>query len=224
MSKEKLQMFFNVLAELKQKVIWKWESDEIPAEKPKNVHMLKWLPQSDLLAQPQIQFFISHCGTGGVLEAKYNAVPILGMPMMGDQLSHAEWIKNENWGIILDFDSLTEEQLRTSIKEILTNSTYKLNAEKVSKLFRDRPMTPLQTAAFWIEYMIRHNGAKHLQSAAVFQNFFQQNSLDVIAFIAIVVYIILKLIKFIVHLILKNRLLITVSVVGISYFIYTVFY
>lgn len=79
LSNEKLQIFFEVFSKLKEKIIWKWESDEIPIEKPKNVHMMRWLPQIDLLAQPQVKLFISHCGMGGVFEAKYHGVPILGM-------------------------------------------------------------------------------------------------------------------------------------------------
>lgn len=88
MNKEKLQMFFNVFAKLKQKIIWKWESDEIPAGKPENVHMVKWLPQADLLAQPQVRFFISHCGIGGIFEAKYHGVPILGL-VSTDSFTHS---------------------------------------------------------------------------------------------------------------------------------------
>lgn len=79
MTDGKIQMFFKVFAELKQIIIWKWESDDIPIGKPDNVFMFKWLPQIDLLAQSQIRFFISHCGTGGVYEAKFYGVPILGM-------------------------------------------------------------------------------------------------------------------------------------------------
>lgn len=79
MTIEKVNMFYNVFAKLKQKIIWKWESSEIPLGKPDNVHMVKWLPQVDILAQPQIKFFISHCGTGGVYEAKFHGVPILGI-------------------------------------------------------------------------------------------------------------------------------------------------
>lgn len=79
MTIEKVKMFYNVFTKLNQKIIWKWESSEIPLGKPDNVHMVKWLPQIDLLAQPQIKFFISHCGTGGVYEAKFHGVPILGI-------------------------------------------------------------------------------------------------------------------------------------------------
>lgn len=79
MSDQKLRTFYNVFSKLKQQIIWKWETDEIPPGKPANVHMMKWLPQSDLLAQPQVRLFISHCGTGGAYEAKYHSVPILCM-------------------------------------------------------------------------------------------------------------------------------------------------
>lgn len=86
MGDETIQMFYNVFSKLKQKVFWKWESSEIPAGKPNNVHMLQWLPQVDLLAQPQVRFFISHCGIGSVYEAKFHGVPILGIVS-----SHFSW-------------------------------------------------------------------------------------------------------------------------------------
>lgn len=224
MKREKLKLFFNVFAQLKQKIIWKWDSDVIPEDKPSNVHMLKWLPQSDLLAHQKIRLFISHCGTGGVLEAKYHGVPLLGMPMMNDQLGHAQWISNENWAIVLNYDELTEAQLKDSIHEMLTNSTYKLNVRRVSQLFRDRPMSPLQTAVYWIEYVIRHNGAKHLQSGAVYLNFIQQNSLDVIAFIFVSLYVIAKLVKFIVLFIARYRMLTALAILAIAYFIFYMFH
>ena len=46
---------------------------------------------------------------------------------------------------------------------------------------RDQPETPQDRAVFWAEYVIRHKGAKHLQSAARNLNFFQYYCVDVIA-------------------------------------------
>lgn len=78
-SNEKVQMFYNVFSKLKQKIIWKWESNVVPPGKPDNVYIIQWIPQADLLAQPKVKCFISHCGIGGIYEAKYYGVPILGM-------------------------------------------------------------------------------------------------------------------------------------------------
>ena len=41
-------------------------------------------------------------------------------------------------------------------------------------------MTPLDTAIYWCEYVIRHNGASHLKSAGQNYNLFQYHSLDII--------------------------------------------
>lgn len=46
--KEIIQTFTKAFSKLKQKIIWKWEEDELPG-KPDNVHIAKWLPQQDIL-------------------------------------------------------------------------------------------------------------------------------------------------------------------------------
>lgn len=78
-------------------------------------------------------------------------------------------------------------------------------------------MTPLKTAIYWIEYVIRYDGAKHMQSPAVHLNFIQKNSLDVLLMVAVIIYILLKLIVKIVFVVIKYRPL---SVLAISILIY----
>lgn len=53
MPKEKLNMFLNVFKKLKQRILWKWEDDNMPG-KPDNVMTAKWLPQTDILGINQI--------------------------------------------------------------------------------------------------------------------------------------------------------------------------
>lgn len=57
---------------------------------------------------------------------------------------------------------------------------YKINAEVISKKFRDRPNTPIETAVFWVEYVIRHKGAPELQSVAVQLAWYKYYLADVI--------------------------------------------
>jgi glucuronosyltransferase len=37
-------------SQLKQRVLWKWETDTLPGQ-PSNVKLAKWLPQSDILGK-----------------------------------------------------------------------------------------------------------------------------------------------------------------------------
>lgn len=65
--------------------LWKFESDKLPVEIPKNVHIRAWIPQNDLLANPKVKLFISHCGLLSTQEAIWYGVPILGVPVFVDQ-------------------------------------------------------------------------------------------------------------------------------------------
>jgi predicted RND superfamily exporter protein len=77
------------------------------------------------------------------------------------------------------------------IKTFFYYFSYRKNAEKLSRLFRDRPQPPLETAIFWTEYVIRHGGAPHLRSAATDLTWYQYLLLDVVAVIVLSVIIVL---------------------------------
>jgi len=65
---------------------------------------------------------------------------------------------------------------------------YKENAIKLSKIFHDQPIKPLDKAVYWIEYVIRHNGAHHLKTAGNKLNWFQFLSIDVILVLIITIF------------------------------------
>lgn len=82
---ESRQIFLDVFSTLKQRVIWKFEDQNLP-ELPSNVMVKNWMPQPDILAHPNIKVFITHGGLFGTQEGVYNAVPMLGMPFYCDQV------------------------------------------------------------------------------------------------------------------------------------------
>lgn len=45
---EKRDAILRVFGRLKQNVLWKWESEKLPGQ-PKNVKLMKWLPQTNIL-------------------------------------------------------------------------------------------------------------------------------------------------------------------------------
>lgn len=192
---EKLSQILYVFSKLNQKVIWKWEGEKIPLNKSDNILMEKWIPQDDILAHPNIRLFISHCGLGSVTEALFHGVPILGIPFIYDQHINAIKIAEEGWAIHLPYDSITVESFSTAVDDMLSNGRYSVKVNELSKLYRDRPQTALETAIYWTEYVIRHRGAPHLQIPLVHMHFIQQNSLDVFAFYILLLVFGYKLMK-----------------------------
>lgn len=54
---------------------------------------------------------------------------------------------------------------------------------------QDRPMKPLDSAVYWVEYVIRHKGAPHLRTAAMDLNWFQIHLIDVNIFLLFTFFI-----------------------------------
>jgi glucuronosyltransferase len=45
-----MMAFLEAFSKLKQRVLWKWETESLPGQ-PSNVKLGKWLPQSDILGE-----------------------------------------------------------------------------------------------------------------------------------------------------------------------------
>lgn len=65
----------------------------------------------------------------------------------------------------------------------------------MSERYRDQPLTPLETAIYWTEYVVRHKGAPHIRSAGLDLSFFAYHSLDVFATLLGALYLLWRLIK-----------------------------
>lgn len=57
---------------------------------------------------------------------------------------------------------------------------FKKNVEVQSRVYRDEPMKPLDRAVYWIEYVIRNDGAGHLISDSVSLNDTQYFLFDIV--------------------------------------------
>lgn len=186
---------FRIFAKLKQKIIMKWETESTPVGKPSNVFISDWLPQEDILAHPSLRLFITHCGLGGINEARYHGVPILGIPLYGDHEKNVKVAVNEGWAIELPYVTLNEDTFSDALNELLTNKKYSEVVKYRSVLFRDRPISAMDTAIYWIEYVLRHNGARHMRSNAIELNFFQKTAWDIVVFLLCVLYVVYKVFR-----------------------------
>ncbi|CAL8104508.1 unnamed protein product [Orchesella dallaii] len=187
------KVFLNVFSRLKQRVIWKWETETMP-DLPPNVKLSKWLPQQDVLGHPNIRLFMTHGGLLSTQESVYHGVPVLGLPVFGDQDLNVLQAERGGYAKMVEIVDITEEKLESAILELIDNPTYAQKAQTLSKLVKDLPQTPLDKAVYWTEYVLRHKGAPHLRSAARDLNFFQYYVLDVAAVLIVLLVLIIYLI------------------------------
>lgn len=73
----------------------------------------------------------------------------------------------------------------------------------------DQPMTGLERAIWWTEYVIRHKGAKHLKSPWATIPWYQYFLLDVIGFVLLCVVVVIlvfyKVLDFVCRLLQAER-------------------
>ncbi|XP_054628202.1 UDP-glucuronosyltransferase 2B31-like [Dunckerocampus dactyliophorus] len=186
-------------ARLPQKVIWRHQGKR-PSTLGNNTLLLDWLPQNDLLGHPKTKVFVAHGGTNGVQEAIYHGVPLVGLPLMFDQQDNLFRMKVRGVANVLDIATLNEDNFLTALKAVLYEPSYRQNMKRLSELHRDQPIKPLDRAMFWIEFVMRHKGAKHLRTESYKMSKIQYYSIDVLAFllalILTVVAVCISLLKF----------------------------
>ncbi|KAG9480647.1 hypothetical protein GDO78_012226 [Eleutherodactylus coqui] len=180
---ERSNVIAAALSQLPQKVIWRY-SGKIPSTLGKNT----------------TKAFITHGGTNGIYEAIYHGVPMVGIPLFADQPDNIIHMKTKGMAVMLDINKMQSQDLVDAVNTVINDPSYKDNALRISQIHHDQPVKPLDRAVFWIEFVMRHKGAKHLRPAAHDLTWYQYHLLDVIGFLLvclfIIIYIIMKIFSF----------------------------
>ncbi|XP_054759770.2 UDP-glucuronosyltransferase 2C1-like [Lytechinus pictus] len=157
---ELTQVFLEAFGRLPHKVLVHLEADSLE-EKPENIKVLPWLPLQDILGHPKTRLLVYHGGNNGFLEAVYHGVPLVIMPLVGDQIDISIKVKTMRLGTTLDKMQLSANYIYQTLTEALQNPEYSKNVKRASAIFKDRPMTAPDRAAFWIEHVIKHGAKLH---------------------------------------------------------------
>ncbi|XP_014640895.1 PREDICTED: UDP-glucuronosyltransferase 1-3 isoform X1 [Ceratotherium simum simum] len=176
----------DALGRIPQTVLWRYTGTP-PPNLSKNTILVKWLPQNDLLGHPKTRAFITHSGSHGIYEGICNGVPMVMMPLFGDQMDNAKRMETRGAGVSLNVLEMTSDDLANALKAVINDKRYKENIMRLSSIHKDRPVEPLDLAVFWVEFVMRHKGAPHLRPAAHDLTWYQYHSLDVIGFLLAVV-------------------------------------
>ncbi|XP_040822703.1 UDP-glucuronosyltransferase 2B14-like isoform X2 [Ochotona curzoniae] len=208
MTEERANVIASALAQLPQKVLWRFDGKK-PETLGPNTQMYNWIPQNDLLGHPKTRAFVTHGGANGVYEAIHHGIPMVGLPLFGDQPDNIAYMTAKGAAVRLNWKTMSSADLLNALKTVIHDPSYKENVMMLSRIHHDQPMKPLDTAVFWIEHVMRHKGAKHLRVAAHDLTWYQYHSLDVIGFllacVTIPTYLVIKICLFVYQKLVKTE-------------------
>jgi len=70
---------------------------------------------------PNVKVFLTHGGLMGTMEAVYSGVPMVGIPLFGDQFHNVKNYEDEGILVRLDYTSITKEKVLKALREVLEN-------------------------------------------------------------------------------------------------------
>ncbi|GMS85507.1 hypothetical protein PENTCL1PPCAC_7682, partial [Pristionchus entomophagus] len=165
--------------------IWKYEKPEDNISgNITNLIETTWVPQIDMLYDSRLSLFITHCGQGSTIEATTAGVPLIVVPIVGDQKRNAAVIDRIGTGIVLEKESLGDsEELENALRSALSSDKYRETARAVGEMIRNRPFSPRETFIRYMEFLARYGPLRKLDHHGRELNFIQYYLIDVGAFV-----------------------------------------
>nr|XP_049706113.1 UDP-glycosyltransferase UGT5 isoform X4 [Helicoverpa armigera] len=200
---DRIEVLVKTVSQLPYDILWKWNNDVLPGQ-TENIKISKWLPQSDLLRHPKIKLFVTQGGLQSTDEAVTAGVPLIVMPMFGDQFFNAEQYEFHKIGIKLILDTLTIDKFNKTIYTVIEDQSYRRNVEKLRSIVNDQPMTSLERGVWWTEHVLRHGGARHLRSPAANMSWAEYLELELVFTVLFFLLLILTTLALILRYLYKN--------------------
>ncbi|GMR45735.1 hypothetical protein PMAYCL1PPCAC_15930 [Pristionchus mayeri] len=120
--------------------IWKYDKPEDDfAEESQlisaNLHMIKWAPQNDLLADSRLTAVITHAGTASTHEMIAWGKPGLFIPCFGDQSRNAAMMERAGLGKVFDKRHFAiRGKFSAAVADLFGNTTYNENARRLADM------------------------------------------------------------------------------------------
>lgn len=102
---------------------------------PYNFKVYDYVPQLEVLKHTDV--FVTHGGMNSSSEALYYGVPLVVVPVTGDQPLVAKRVAEVGAGIRLNRKEITPELLRETVEKVMDDVTFKEKSHKVGESLRD---------------------------------------------------------------------------------------
>ncbi|ETN79086.1 hypothetical protein NECAME_10033 [Necator americanus] len=153
-------------------------------------------------SHPKCRVHISHGGLNSVIESVWHGVPTIGVPLTVAGYDNFLRISARGAGLLITKDELSQEKLLWALKEI-RRKTYKDEMLVFQDMLRDVPYSELTHAAFWVEFIERHQEVPHARSGADKLNVFQYFLIDVILFMISVLLLFFATVYFVIRTVFR---------------------
>jgi MGT family glycosyltransferase len=101
---------------------------------PENIVIRSWIPQIDVLKRASL--FITHGGMNSLHDGLYLGVPLLLVPQQAEQTLNALRVVELGAGLMLKKAQVNVQAIRHNAAQLLTNSNFKSEAERIGDTFR----------------------------------------------------------------------------------------
>ncbi|XP_018529868.2 UDP-glucuronosyltransferase 3A1 [Lates calcarifer] len=169
-------------SEIPQGVLWRYDPKRWPAhlDRPPNLRLVDWLPLNDLLGHKKARLFITHGGQNSLLQAVYHGVPVLGIPLFGDQFDNVVRAETKGLGLTINPTCITRERLSSTIQILIQDIRFKSSALSLSQIHRTHPVPPALRLIQWVEHILHSGGGAHLRPTSLMQPWYQRYLLDLV--------------------------------------------
>ncbi|KAK6745032.1 hypothetical protein RB195_011629 [Necator americanus] len=190
MPEQMIKSFVEAFAKLSDfTILWRMEGKVKQAKSLNHVHLLRWLPQKDIMKLPNMKLLIAHGGYNSFLETAQAGVPAVLMPLFADQKINA--MRAQRFGIarVLDKLRLTPEIVLEAVRDVLEDESYTKRAKRLSLMLTDKPTTRPYSTLDYVLKLATSNTKYFTLRAAQKLSFAEFYCLDVFAVFVIFIVV-----------------------------------
>ncbi|KFD61730.1 hypothetical protein M514_10991 [Trichuris suis] len=199
------------------RIVWQFNGNVSTVSSSRHLRIEPWIPLPSLLQHPKTVLFITHSGMKSFREAICFTVPMVSIPLFGDQVRNTILTKFHGLGVSLDKTQLTEESLYKTILNVLHDGGYKRRITKLSAMLSDNLMDETAKGSFWISFYLRHpKSASHMRLKGATMTSVSYHSYDILTFICLAITLIAMLaISFNIKKTVKGKSILFMPAMGI---------
>ncbi|UZE89803.1 EGT [Parapoynx stagnalis nucleopolyhedrovirus] len=153
-------MLINLFARLDEYTIF-WKIDEKSIKNfnvSNNVYVQSWFNQRAILNHKKTVAFLTQGGLQSTDEAIEAQIPMLCLPMMGDQFYHSQKLAQFKVARVLDTSTVTASELLINMQIVINDSSYKENIKKLYQFLQKDKISfpPIDKALHFTEKVLQY--------------------------------------------------------------------